>query len=278
MKKIISYSLYYAHDDKYAKYAYNMVANILIAAKLFPDWHIYVYYDDTLDKEVKNFLCNTKNVVGKNMSDHWLTRYDKMMWRNLAMDEDADVVCIRDCDGWLSYREKIIFNDWIKSDKDLHIIRDHCWHAAAIGGGLWGRKNIRLDMENTMMEYFKHNALKHAAHKGADQDFLTEYIYNRYKDDTVIYIGEQHSPDGTYLPKGYHPEEKDIRHIEKLSGYSPGYDNLEVNGLSVFDAYTLNEFKCGRCSKKPHLYIGAMFNKIPPKALSIIRAELDNTR
>ena len=40
------------------------------------------------------------------MSEHWLTKIDKMLWRNLAIDDkSADVVCIRDCDNGL-VREK----------------------------------------------------------------------------------------------------------------------------------------------------------------------------
>ena len=97
-----------------------MVANILIAEKLFPDWEIYVYYDNSLKENIINFLIKSPNVVAKDMTNHWLSKWDKMMWRNLAIDEDnLDIVCIRDCDGWLSYREKVLLENWISSDKEI---------------------------------------------------------------------------------------------------------------------------------------------------------------
>ena len=51
MKKVFSFSLYDCgkyYGGSWNKYTYNMVANILIAQKLFPDWKLYVYYDNSL--------------------------------------------------------------------------------------------------------------------------------------------------------------------------------------------------------------------------------------
>ena len=105
------------------------------------------------------------------MTDHWLSQKDKIMWRNLAMDEDIDIVCVRDCDNWLSYREKVIMDDWINSDKNMHIIRDHCWHARKIGAGLWGRKkHLNFNMENLMKQHFNNNK-HHTTHSGDDEHF-----------------------------------------------------------------------------------------------------------
>ena len=32
------------------------------------------------------------------------------------------------------YREKLLIDEWLLSDKDLHIIRDHCYHDKAYYG------------------------------------------------------------------------------------------------------------------------------------------------
>ena len=280
MKKVISFSLYDSgkyYGGKWNKYTYNMVANILIAEKIMPDWTIYVYYDSSLKKNIIDFLLKSPNVIAKNMDNHWLTKCDKMMWRNLAMDEDIDIVCIRDCDNWLSYREKVILEDWINSDKDIHIIRDHCWHAGKIGGGLWGRKkNVKLNMESLMKEYFNKNKT-HQTHSGEDQDFLTDNFYEKFKDNTVVYIGEQHNKMGILLPRGYYPEEKDVRRINDLIDYNEYINDTskcEIAGFSLIEASKINEFRCGRCSKLFHVFIGDMFNKIPIKALKIIESHI----
>jgi hypothetical protein len=282
MKKVFSFSLYDCgnyYGGLWNKYTYNTVANILIAQKLFPDWKLYVYYDNSLKSNIINFLLKSKNVVAKDMTNHWLSNCDKMMWRNLAIDDDLiDIVCIRDCDGWLSYREKVILEDWIKTDKDMHIIRDHCWHGGKIGGGLWGRKNsLKLNIEEKMKEYFTNNK-SHISHSGEDQDFLTDNYYEKFKDNTVVYIGEQYDAYGRYLPRGHHPQEKDVRKINDLINYNEFIQDKSkheiVEGLSLVEVSKLNEFKCGKCNKEFHVYIGDMFNNIPPRAIKIIEQHL----
>jgi hypothetical protein len=282
MNKVFSFSLYdsgkYYGGDK-NKYTYNMVANVLIGEKLFPDWKIYVYYDNTITENIINFLKNAKNVVAIDMTGHWLSECDKMMWRNLAIDNNSlDVVCIRDCDGWLSYREKVLLDDWINSEKDIHIIRDHCWHAGKIGGGLWGRKvALKLNIEDKMKDYFLKNK-SHQSHSGEDQDFLTDHFYERYKDNTIVYIGEQHDAARQYLPRGHHPNEKNVTRIDELINYDVFINDRTkyeiIPGLSLIDATRLNEFRCGRCNKSLHVFIGAMFNKIPEGAWRVIESSI----
>lgn len=280
MIKVFSYSLYDSgvyYGGTKNKYTYNMIANILIAEKIFPDWKIYVYYDKTLKPMIINFLLRSPNVVAKDMSEHWLNKCDKMMWRNLAIDDDnLDVVCIRDCDGWLSYREKVLLEHWIDSDKELHIIRDHCWHGGKIGGGLWGRKkSVSLGIEEKMKGYFESNR-EHKSHSGEDQDFLTDHFYDQYKYTTQVYIGEQYNNFGVYLPKGHYPEECVIR-INDLINYDEFINNKDkyevIDGLSLIEVSRMNEFRCGRCSKSFHVFIGDMFNILPESALNVI---LDN--
>ena len=281
MKKAFSFSLYDSgnyYGGSWNKYTYNMVANILIAQKIFPDWQIYVYYDQSLKPNIINFLKRSTNVVAKDMTDHWLSKKDKMMWRNLAMDEDIDIVCIRDCDNWLSYREKVIMDDWIASDKNMHIIRDHCWHAGKIGGGLWGRKKeLELGMESLMKEYFNNNT-RHTTHSGEDQDFLTVNFYNKYYHTTAVYIGEQYDNYGKFLPRGHHPNEPDIRVINQLINYNDYVNDKSktevVPGLNLIEASYINEFHCGRCQKRFHVFNGDMFNKIPQKSIKVIEDNL----
>tara|TARA_B000000557_G_scaffold231592_1_gene205002 strand:+ start:1103 stop:1963 length:861 start_codon:yes stop_codon:yes gene_type:complete len=282
MKKAISFSLYdsgYYYGGTHMRYTYNMVANILIAQKIFPDWQIYVYYDNTVKPNIINFLKKSPNVVAKDMTDHWLSKKDKIMWRNLAMDEDIDIVCIRDCDNWLSYREKVIMDDWIASDKNMHIIRDHCWHADhRMNAGLWGRKKqLNFNMENLMKEHFNNNK-HHRTHSGDDEYFLINNFYKKYYDTTAVYIGEQYNRSGKFLPRGHHPDEPDIRVINNLINYNDFVNDRSktevVPGLNLIEASYMNEFHCGWCRKRLHVYIGDMFNKIPQKSIKVIEDNL----
>ncbi len=277
MNKVFSFSLYdlgHYYGGSWNKYTYNMVANILIAQNLFPDWKLYVYYDKSLKPNIINFLLKSSNVEAKDMTGHWLSNYDKMMWRNLAIDDDKlDIVCIRDCDGWLSYREKVLLDNWINSDKEIHIIRDHCWHAGKIGGGLWGRKNtLKLNIEDKMKKYFQEHT-NHVTHSGEDQDFLTDNFYEQFKKNTIVYLGIQHNKNGQYLHRGYYPDE-DIIRINDLINYNEFIKDKKkteiIEGLSIVEVSIINEFRCGRCRRPFHIFIGDMYNKLPERAYKLI--------
>jgi hypothetical protein len=94
-----------------------------------------------------------------------------MFWRFLAC-KDGDVMISRDTDSRLSLREKLAVDEWLKSDKDFHIMRDHPYHAMEILGGMWGCRNgILNDIESEIIKYNKGNFWQ------VDQNFLKEKIY-----------------------------------------------------------------------------------------------------
>jgi hypothetical protein len=260
--RIFSFSLY----GNSCKYTYNCVANVLIAKQLFPDWEVRVYYDSSVPADIITYLKVADNVNAIDMTNHWLTPLDKMLWRNLAVDdENAEVVCIRDCDSWLSNREKNIVNEWLDSDKDLHIIRDHCYHSKHIMGGMWGVRNkLFADMEMNLKKYLSDHP-NHRTHTGEDQDFLRDYYYHKYKETTMVHMSHQYNNQhrDIWLTGGYFPDETDVHIV-------PATLNREndeiVPGLSFIDANILNTFACQHCGRADHVYIGAMFNKMTPKA------------
>lgn len=264
----MSYSLYGDHP----KYTHNCVANILLAEKLFPDWQIRVYYDNTVPQPIVRYLHRNKNVCPIDMTDHWLTEKDKMMWRNLAIDErQAAVVCIRDCDSWLSTREKDLVDQWlIDKEHDLHIIRDHCYHSKHMMGGMWGAKAPLLSemkMEETLRTYLEENT-SHRTHTGDDQDFLRDNYYFKYKDRALVHIGHQYDRmhRDVWTQGGYFPDEH-IRYIPEITERSRGSAADEpVPGLSFITAHIINKFDCLHCGRMQHIYIGAMFNTVDKRA------------
>jgi hypothetical protein len=49
-----------------------------------------------------------------------------MLWRfRPAFEEDDTIVLVRDADSRLSRRERAAVEDWLASDFDFHIMRDH---------------------------------------------------------------------------------------------------------------------------------------------------------
>ena len=96
-----------------------------------------------------------------------------MFWRFYAC-EDSDIMLSRDTDSRLSNREKLAVDEWLESNKDFHIMRDHPYHKTEILGGMWGCRNgimKKIQLSNMIEEW------GHYERKGIDQDFLGSYVY-----------------------------------------------------------------------------------------------------
>jgi len=91
-----------------------------------------------------------------------------MLWRFLAAaDETVDVAVFRDCDSRLSERERAAVDDWLASDRDVHVMRDHPWHNTEIMGGMWGvRRGTLWEMRTLIAQH------EPRSYWQTDQDFL----------------------------------------------------------------------------------------------------------
>jgi hypothetical protein len=104
-----------------------------------------------------------------------------MFWRFYAC-EDSDIILSRDTDSRLSNREKLAVDEWLESDKDFHIMRDHPYHNTEILGGMWGVRNGLLDnIKSLINEYVKGDFWQ------IDQNFLKQTIYPIVIDKSFIH-------------------------------------------------------------------------------------------
>jgi hypothetical protein len=88
----------------------------------------------------------------------------------------------RDTDSRISVREKLAVDEWLSSDKDFHIMRDHPYHTTEILGGMWGCRNgILNNMKNSINEYIKGDFWQ------VDQKFLREKIYPLVVNNSLIH-------------------------------------------------------------------------------------------
>ena len=74
----------------------------------------------------------------------------------------------------MSVREKLAVEEWLASDKDFHIMRDHPNHRKKIMGGMWGCRNKLMKKINfkSLIKNWK-NKNKY----GDDEKFLENKIY-----------------------------------------------------------------------------------------------------
>jgi len=168
MKNIIAFSLW--GDNP--MYWQGALENIELAKKYYPGFISRFY----IDKNCKEDLIDT--IKGDNVEVVLVDpkgSFDGMFWRFLAAeDPDVDIFMSRDCDSRISEREVAAVDQWLKSDKDFHIMRDHPWHSVQILGGMWSCRNgilRNINLSKLISSWKNHST------KGCDQDFLGQIIY-----------------------------------------------------------------------------------------------------
>jgi hypothetical protein len=182
--KVIAYSLFGINE----RYTINMILNAELAAKFYPDWQVWVYYDESVYAFITEKLKSYKNVRLKKQP---VSRGDwsRLMWRFYAYD-DPEVECaiFRDADSYLSQREKDAVDQWLSTGKSIHIMREvYPGHNSKIMAGMWGmRKNDKIKSLSQMcIEYSRSNENAYFM----DQHFLNNKIYPLFTGDMVVHDG-----------------------------------------------------------------------------------------
>jgi hypothetical protein len=178
MKKIISYSLWGDHP----MYWVGALRNIELVKNHLPEFICRFY----IDKKSKQSLIDSipeNDLVEKVIVDSDKESFYGMFWRFWASDDpEVDVMLSRDCDSRIGDRELSAINEWLESDKDFHIMRDHPYHNVPILGGMWGVRNGLLrgiNITDKISQWAKFGR------KGVDQDFLDKIIYPLVKDKSL---------------------------------------------------------------------------------------------
>jgi hypothetical protein len=188
MKNLIVYSLW---GDN-SLYWTGAIKNIELANKYFPDWICRFYIDKECKKNLIDSIVgqNVEVVLMKNSEYNYKNLSDKfdnngLFWRFLPLcEEDVSIVLSRDCDSRITEREVNAVNQWISSDKDFHIMRDHPYHAVPILAGMWGARNGILRDIKRLLEYWKKHT-KRGVFNAEDQDFLGQIVYPIVRDKSL---------------------------------------------------------------------------------------------
>jgi len=182
--KYLSFSLW---GDK-ELYCIGAIKNAELVNEVYPGWKMLVYYDQTVPELIIQELVK-KDVVCIDMTD---SKLYGMFWRFLAADiSDCEYVVFRDADSRISKREFLSVEEWIKSKKSIHVMRDHPAHGIPYGnnqlgilGGMWGIKGGLVPMTDMVNKFNENKKLTY----GSDQTFLRS-IYFSFQNDR-----ETHDP------------------------------------------------------------------------------------
>lgn len=189
MVNVISFCLY----GTGGKYILGMKENILHGRKYFPGWEIRIYHNDTVPPEYiteyneLGAVCIKMTNYGSSMN------WEGMFWRFMPLDDDTvDFWLSRDADSRVSAREFKMIDEWMKSGKTLHCIRDHKCHCHPIMGGMFGINNRKFhdtykfdkisDIIKRMVGWYKDRKYN------VDQIFLNDKLWNLLKLDSMSHI------------------------------------------------------------------------------------------
>lgn len=178
MKKVISFCLW---GDK-PKYTIGALKNADIAPFIYPGWEVWIYAADNVPQDIINSLSKNCRII-KGGTGNW----DSMFLRFYPIsDPEVDVFISRDTDSRLNYRERRAVDQWLASDKKLHIMRDHKEHTTLILGGMWGfRGTIEQDIKEIIRLFITTRGRSN--HLDIDQAFLREVIYPNYRDSAFVH-------------------------------------------------------------------------------------------
>lgn len=181
--KLISFSLY-GNDPKYT---HGLITNAKIKQEknIYKNWDIIVYHDNTVPEGVLDLL-KYYDVILKNVDGCGIL---PASWRFLAHDEpNVEIFVCRDADSRISERDEYAVADWAKSNKILHIMRDHPHHGYKILGGMWGMRTKHQDGTSVFQNSFNDLILSYQGSKKytnirsewfmSDMNFLRDIVYS----------------------------------------------------------------------------------------------------
>lgn len=227
MSRLISFCLY----GTSAMYQQGAIQNARLAKSIYPGWSCRFY----ISQEIPNQIIEQLKALGAQVITMQRTsQVDGMFWRFLpASEPDLKALIVRDVDSRLSLREAAAVNQWLNSNKDFHIMRDHPGHQAAIMGGMWGIKGGVIKNMSARISRWqnkrRHENLLTFEKKGLDQTFLAEDIYPLITQSCMIHSsfavleGETVEPfplsrlNGEFIGQVYNEYEQTLpHHLEAL--------------------------------------------------------------
>ncbi len=176
VKNVIAYSLW---GDQ-PMYWVGALRNIEQAREYFPGWICRFYIDSSCRSDlIDSIKGDNVEVVLVDSKDS----FHGMFWRFWAAeDPEVDIFLSRDCDSRFSQREAAAIGEWLKSEKEFHIMRDHPYHQVPILGGMWGCRNglmRRIGISKLIETWGKYER------KGIDQEFLAHAVYPLIKHNAM---------------------------------------------------------------------------------------------
>lgn len=218
MKQVISYSLY----GNQPRFLVGAIKNAQLAQVFFPGFTARYYVGNSVPTWVRSTLDLFPNVEQIPVDE----REDSTarLWRFRAIyDPKVDVVLSRDADARLSLREAIAHKEFLDSEFDFHIIRDHpTGHGYLISAGMFACKTKGMHFFEKILS---ETPLRDTYMQ--DQEFLTYGIYPHIAANCLV-----HDEYYNYQPTP--PSEKRIIKRKKINTVCHIGAALDENDVFVY--------------------------------------------
>jgi hypothetical protein len=243
MKKIISFSLW----GNIPKYTVGAIRNAEISGMIYPGWICRFYVGKSTAKEIVDSLRTIgSEVIEMSEQGDWRGT----VWRFFAAaDADVDIVIFRDIDSRVSMREKSAVDDWLRSDKSFHIMRDHPCHTTKIVAGMWGVRHGKLRHIRELIDGW---AMKD--YWQADQDFLRECVYPLAKSDCYVH------DEFFFYEEETHPFPKKRFDYEFVGEIFDENDNKTTQREEIIDLFRKERVRIGLRRATNEAFMGTVSN------------------
>ncbi len=189
--KVICYALFGYNKERqsncfdFNSYLRGMMMCIRVNRLLYPDWITRIETDKATYTAFSSLFHELDKSVMFQFNINEEAQLTKaMLWRLKPLFEGEDfthVIC-RDLDSPATYREVQAVRYWINKEKAAHAITDSVSHTIPMLGGMIGfvPKWFTMRTEFKTWDEMFNGCTLDFNRKGADQDFLTQYVYPKF--------------------------------------------------------------------------------------------------
>jgi hypothetical protein len=215
-ENVISYVLW-GEDPRYHVPLHE---NLRVKDHLFPSWTIRVYVDRSMPENLRKGLqqAGAQVIVKEHPPGQPPAR--RLVWRyDVLADPNVKRYLIRDADSLLTIKERVAVDDWLRSDKHFHLMRDFRTHTDLVLAGLWGGVGGILPAPAKLWEHFKPWRMEN---DHVDQDLLTVTVWPTLRQSCLIHdsvftgcLGSVPFPPYGALPPRHHVGQNAFIHFQQ---------------------------------------------------------------
>lgn len=222
-----------------SSYFYGLLDNCILIKHKLPEFTCFVYHNNSLPNNIKDILEQLGNVHLIHMNNTNDKR--NTMWRFLpAFYKNVNICLSRDTDSRIEPKEIKAIREWLKSDKNFHIIRNHPMHKRKILAGLWGCRNKIL--RPLFKDYMNYISKPYTANNWiVDEIFLENIVYPYVMKLNTVYVNASHNR--------YEPKTSQHELDYSIPNEYEYYLGCPTKKTNYIDKYYPNRLKCIRLEK-----------------------------